>query len=362
MTRPDGILVVASDPLLRKSVAATLSGLADSGRVESVTPVRATAERLLTAEIVVLAAGDGDLADLRGAIAAVAAAPAPVVLLLAGMADGGRTLAARLQVPPPLTVAIPELDIKGELARAAPRLEAALRQARLQGRRMPEARPEPASPAASPQASDPAQAARSGAPAPGQPYLGPVICIGASTGGTDAVLEVLSGLARGAPPVVVVQHMPEAYVGAFAERLDRACAIEVALAGDNQALRPGLALVAPGGRQLRLRKDARGIWTRLGEAERIGGHCPAVDELMRSAAEQLGRRAIGVLLTGMGRDGADGMLAMRRAGARTVAQDEATSVVYGMPKVAFDSGAADTVLPIGRIAGWISGLSVALAR
>jgi len=120
--------------------------------------------------------------------------------------------------------------------------------------------------------------------------------------------------------------------------------------------------VAPGGRQLRVRKDAKGIWIQLGESERIGGHSPAVDVLMKSASEELGRRAIGVLLTGMGRDGADGLLAMRRAGARTAAQDEATSTVYGMPKAAQEIGAADSILALTRIAGWISGLTPTLKK
>lgn len=196
--------------------------------------------------------------------------------------------------------------------------------------------------------------------APGAPYLGVVICIGASTGGTDALLAVLSKTPRSSPPIVVVQHMPEAYVGDFAARLDRSSPMDVSLAQDDLPLRAGLAVVAPGGRQLRLHKDSRGIWTRSGEASRFGGHCPAVDVLMLSAAEQLGKRAIGVVLTGMGRDGADGLLAMREAGARTVAQDEATSVVYGMPRAAFENGGADTVLPLGKVAEFVSGLVMSL--
>jgi len=122
-----------------------------------------------------------------------------------------------------------------------------------------------------------------------------------------------------------------------------------------------LAVVAPGGRQLRLHKDSGGIWTRAGEAERIGGHCPSVDVLMTSAAEELGSRAIGIVLTGMGRDGAAGLLAMRRAGARTVAQDEASSTVYGMPKAAAEEGAAARILPLEKMADWIAAQSLSTA-
>jgi len=357
MTAPQGVLVIAADPLLRKSATEVLARLGDGG-VEAVPPSRATPERIGAAEIVVLAAFGDDLPQMERAIEAVAAAARPILLITAGTADTGRPVASRLKIPSQLCVLIPELNIRDELLQAAPRLEAALKQARSLGAR---ASPPPAAAATG---GKPIFAQRVSAVVPGvppdTPYLGPVVCIGASTGGTDAVLAVLSGLAPDSPPIAIVQHMPEAYVGDFAERLDRNCVIDVELARDNIALRPGLAVVAPGGRQLRVRKDAKGIWIKLGESERIGGHSPAVDVLMKSASEELGRRAIGVLLTGMGRDGAEGLLAMRRAGARTAAQDEATSVVYGMPKAAQEIGAADSILALPRIAGWISGLTPTL--
>lgn len=359
MTAPQGVLVIAADPLLRKSTTEVLARLGDGG-VEAIPPSRATPERIEAAGIVVLAAFGGDLPLMEKAIEAVAAAARPILLITAGPADAGHPVASRLKIPSQLCVRIPELNIRDELLQAAPRLESALKQARLLVARASSS----SSPAAVSIGMKPILAHRVSAVVPGvppdTPYLGPVVCIGASTGGTEAVLAVLSGLGPDSPPVAIVQHMPEAYVGDFAERLDRSCAIDVELARDNIALRPGLAVVAPGGRQLRLRKDAKGIWIKLGESERIGGHSPAVDVLMKSASEELGRRAIGVLLTGMGRDGADGLLAMRRAGARTAAQDEATSVVYGMPKAAQEIGAADSILALTRIAGWISGLTPTL--
>lgn len=363
MASPLPVLVIAADPLLRKAAAEVLAPLADGGRVEALSPARVSAERMAAAEAVVVAAFEQDLPGLAAAIAAVTAAGRPIVLVAAGIADGGRAIAAQLRIPPAQVVAIPRLNVRDELTRAARGLEAALKQARMQEWRRPERLDD--RPAARPQAASGSGAGSTHRPVPAADtaplYLGPVVCIGASTGGTDALVSVLSGIARYCPPIAVVQHMPEAYVGSFAERLNQSCAIDVELARDQVRLRPGLAVIAPGGRQFRLRKDARGIWTELGESDRIGGHCPAVDVLMKSAAEQLGKRALGVVLTGMGRDGADGLLAMRRTGARTVAQDEATSVVYGMPKAAFECGAADSVLPLGKIAGWISGLTLTLA-
>lgn len=349
------VLVIAADPLLRKAVAEKLVQLSDGGRVEAISPARATRERIAGAELVAIAAFEEDLASLTAAVAAIAAAGRPTVLVAAGLPDGGRSTIAALNMPAELLVAIPRLNIRDELARASARLEAALKQARMRSWRPPErlVGKSEAAPVERPKRSD---------PDPSPLYLGTVVCIGASTGGTDALEEVLSGMGRHCPPIAIVQHMPEAYLGSFAERLNQSCTIDVGLATDEMRLRPGLAVLAPGGRQFRLRKDPKGIWTKLGEAERFGGHSPAVDVMMKSAAEELGKRALGVILTGMGRDGADGLLAMRRAGARTAAQDEATSVVYGMPKAAFECGAADSVLPLGKIAGWISGLTLTLTK
>ena len=264
----------------------------------------------------------------------------PLLLITAGESTEGRTVAAQLKIPSGQLISIPELDIRSELKAASSNIEASLRQARVDRPRSASA---PAAPRPAPVRTQ--TSAETAKPRPpedlGAPYLGMVICIGASTGGTDALLTVLSGLDRNCPPVAIVQHMPKDYVEDFAKPLDQSCSIDVVIAHDSQQLRPGLAVVAPGDRQFRLRKGNKGIWTALGESDRIGGHCPAVDVMMKSAAQELGKKAVGVILTGMGRDGADGLLEMRRAGARTVAQDEASSVVYGMPKVAFEEKAAD---------------------
>jgi len=170
-----------------------------------------------------------------------------------------------------------------------------------------------------------------------------VIAIGASTGGPEAIRVLLSALPQDAPPVVVAQHMPAGFTRAFANMLDRECAIDVreAVAGD--LLRPGLALIAPGGRHLTLKRAAGHLLADLTSGPLVSRHRPSVDVLFESVAQELGPRAVGVLLTGMGEDGARGLSALRQAGAATLAQDEASSVVFGMPKAAIDLGAADEI-------------------
>jgi len=181
-------------------------------------------------------------------------------------------------------------------------------------------------------------------------WIGPVIVIGASTGGTEALRTILTALPADAPPVVVVQHMPGAFTEAFARRLDTLCAIHVQEARDGEPLRRGVALIAPGGRHIEMVRRAPGFAVRVFDAPPVTGHRPSVDVLFHSAAGLLGGRAVGALLTGMGADGADGLLAMRKRGARTIAQNEATSVVFGMPKEAIVRGAAIDVVPLDRIA------------
>ena len=183
-----------------------------------------------------------------------------------------------------------------------------------------------------------------------RPWSGPVLVIGASTGGTEALREILTNLPADAPPVVVVQHMPGAFTGAFARRLDSLCAIRVFEATDGEPLRPGVALIAPGGRHVEIMRRSPGYAVRVFDGAPVAGHAPSVDVLFRSAAGILGARASAALLTGMGSDGAEGMVALRTRGARTIAQDEATSVVFGMPKEAIERGGASEVLPLDRIA------------
>jgi len=182
------------------------------------------------------------------------------------------------------------------------------------------------------------------------PWNGNAIVIGASTGGTEALRTVLTQLPHDAPPVAVVQHMPGAFTPAFAQRLNALCAIEVREARDGDVLTRGQALVAPGGRHMEIVSSGGLLRARVMHGPTVSGHCPSVDVLFRSASRALGSRAVGVLLTGMGADGAEGLLEMRHDGAHTIAQDEATSIVWGMPGEAVALGAATEVVALDGIA------------
>ena len=176
-----------------------------------------------------------------------------------------------------------------------------------------------------------------------------VVAIGASTGGTEALKDLLSALPPDFPGLVMVQHMPEAFTRPFSERLNSLCRIHVQEAKDGDRILPGHALLAPGGHQMQVVRHGMEYAVRVYRGERVNRHLPSVDVLFSSCARQLGKNAIGVLLTGMGADGAKGMLEMKVAEAHTIAQDEATCVVFGMPREAIQLGAVDQVLPLGRI-------------
>lgn len=179
--------------------------------------------------------------------------------------------------------------------------------------------------------------------------LSPLIAIGASTGGTEAVREILSDLPAHGPPILIVQHIPPVFSRAFAERLNRTTQIRVAEASDGQNVQPGLALIAPGDQHMLLRRSGGVLKVSIRPGPRVCYQRPSVDVLFRSVAETLGSKSVGVILTGMGADGAEGLLRMREAGAQTIAQDESTCVVYGMPKEAIRVGAVQQILPLANI-------------
>jgi two-component system chemotaxis response regulator CheB len=180
---------------------------------------------------------------------------------------------------------------------------------------------------------------------------GSIIAIGASTGGTEAIAAVLSKLPKDSPPIVIAQHIPPVFSTAFAKRLNETCAIEVREAVDNDPLYPGLALVAPGDFHMLLRKAGARYHVTVKTGPRVCYQRPSVDVLFASVAESAGGAAVAVLLTGMGADGAQGLLKLRKLGGHTIAQDEASCVVYGMPREAAELDAAVQVLPLSGIAG-----------
>ena len=194
-------------------------------------------------------------------------------------------------------------------------------------------------------------------PAPAAPVSGRsirrtdvVVALGASTGGTEALEQVIRSFPEDMPPVIVVQHMPAGFTKMYAERLDRSCRVTVKEAEDGDRLRTGLVIIGAGEHHLRLCKDAKGYYISSRKGDKVSGHCPSVDVMFSSVAEVAKENAIGAILTGMGRDGADGLLKMRNAGAFTVGQDKETCVVYGMPMEAYKLGAVCVQAPLYRVA------------
>lgn len=176
-----------------------------------------------------------------------------------------------------------------------------------------------------------------------------VIAIGASTGGTEAIIDVIKNLPREVPGIVIVQHMPPVFTKIYADRLNNICKLEVKEAQDGDRIMPGLALLAPGSLQLKVKHNRDGYYVNCFEGEKVNGHAPSVDVMFNSVAEEVGSKAVGVILTGMGNDGAKGLLEMRKHGAYTIGQDEKTAVVYGMPMVAYNIGGVKKQCPLGNI-------------
>jgi two-component system chemotaxis response regulator CheB len=273
--------------------------------------------------------------------------PIPVVVCSSFSRSAGRAAITALSAGAVDIVTKPELGVRDFLEESAVAIVDAVRaaaRARLPGRIGPAAqRPAPrAAPAAS----------------PATPAEWPIVAVGASTGGTEALAEILRAMPADGPSMLIVQHMPEGFTRAFAERLNASSAMEVKEAANDDPVRPALALIAPGNRHLRLRGRAPRHRVEVSGGPFIARHRPSVDALFESVARSAGAAAVGVLLTGMGDDGAQGLLAMRDAGARTLVQDEASSVVFGMPRAAIQRGAAQEVLSLHAIIDAILAASV----
>ena len=181
-----------------------------------------------------------------------------------------------------------------------------------------------------------------------------LIAIGASTGGTEALSKVLKELVPPLPPIVIVQHIPPMFSKLFADRLHNECHISVKEAQNGDKLEPNWAYVAPGDKQMKVKNFGGNMQLDVNHGPKVNGHCPSVDVLFDSVADQVGNSALGVILTGMGADGANGLLKMRQQGAATIGQDEASCVVYGMPRAAYEKGAVERQLPLSGIASMIT--------
>ena len=282
--------------------------------------------------------------------------PTPVVMCSTLTLAGAATTLQALAEGAVSVVAKPTLGLRDFLQDPTNGLLAAVRAAA-------QARPRAAAPA--PQASSAAASSARLAARPG-PWRAPagvagalvqtteqVIAIGSSTGGVQAIETVLKALPRTTPGILIVQHMPESFTAAFARRLDSLCEMEVREAQDGDRLIPGRVLIAPGGRHMQLQRSGAQYGVAVRDGPLVNRHKPSVDVMFKSVAQGAGGNALGVLLTGMGDDGARGLLAMREAGARTAAQDEASCVVFGMPREAIRLGAAAEVLALREVAAWL---------
>jgi two-component system, chemotaxis family, protein-glutamate methylesterase/glutaminase len=266
-------------------------------------------------------------------------APLPVLMVSSLTEAGCETTLRALELGAVDFIAKPKTDVRQHLDELGQEVAAKVRAAARAHVRAAPLRPAPR------------PAARPGAAPVLSRTTDRLIVVGASTGGTEALKEFLMAMPPQAPGIVIVQHMPEKFTRSFAERCDQLCQIGVKEAADGERVLIGQALIAPGNFHMALQRNGAQYSVRVYAGPPVNRHRPSVDVLFDSAAQWAGRNAVGVILTGMGADGAQGLLRMRQAGARTIAQDEHTCVVFGMPKEAIQLGAAETVLPLPRIAG-----------
>lgn len=280
--------------------------------------------------------------------------PTPVVVCSTLTEAGTATTLQALSAGAVTVVAKPRIGLKAFLEESAKEFITAIREASTARPRTIPRSPAPraaASPSPSPSPAVPSAAKG------GLDTTEKVVAIGTSTGGTQALEQVLVALPRLVAGIVIVQHMPEKFTASFAKRLDSISAIEVKEAEHGDRVLPGRALIAPGGRHMRVVRSGALYKVEVLDGPPVNRHKPSVDVLFRSVAGCAGPNALGILMTGMGDDGARGLLEMRQAGAPTIAQDEATCVVFGMPREAIRLGAADTILPLERIADEIIAVS-----
>ncbi len=349
---PLHVLVVDDSAVVRLSFAEILSKVHGVSVAVASDPIIAQEKlRRLRPNVIVL---DLELPRMDGLAflhKLMAEDPIPVVVC-SGLAQRGTEAALRAAEEGAVAVvAKPQLDVRGFLLEQATMLVDTLlgaAQARLRPRGLPQR----------PRAASVRQAPR--------PALtrttDKVVAIGASTGGTEALRLVLEAMPPDAPGIAIVQHMPEVFTRTFAVRLDKTCRIEVKEAQTGDRLMEGRALVAPGNRHLRVRRNGGHYEAEVSDGPLVSRHRPSVNVLFRSVAESAGQNAVGVILTGMGDDGAHGLLEMRRAGAATIAQDEASCVVFGMPCEAIERGAVQEVVGLDQITATILSRSKEIAR
>ena len=323
------VLVVDDSATMRQLVSRTLTadpGIAVIGQAKSASEARALIKEL-NPDVMTLDVEMPEMDGLSFLERVMRLRPMPVVMVSTLTAQGSETAIAALALGAVDCVVKPGADYPRSFEELPAKVKAAARARR----RTP--------------------APEAQAPTPRAAYQpdGRIVVIGSSTGGVEALITVLQHFPENCPPTLITQHMPPLFTRSLASRLDRMCRPAVREASHGAPVGPGLVYIAPGGEQHLELAGRTALTCVLKQGPAVNGHCPSVDRLFASVARVAGSRAMGVVLTGMGRDGAEGLLEMRRAGARTLAQDEASSVVYGMPKAAFENGAAERQLDLARI-------------
>jgi two-component system chemotaxis response regulator CheB len=345
MKQPVSVLVVDDSAVVRQVVGAMVTADPRLRLLGTAPNPLVAAERMRAAwpDVIVLDIEMPHMDGLTFLRKLMAQRPTPVVICSTLTEAGAATTLDALAAGAVATVPKPKFGLKAYLQDAAADLVSVILAAARANLRVL------APPAPARLSADAVLAApKSQAPAAGA--TGRVVVLGASTGGTQALEQVLTALPPSAPPVAVVQHMPEQFTALFAQRLDQLCQVRVLEARHLQPMMKGQVLIAPGGKHLLLRRQGNGHVVEVVNGPLVNRHRPAVDVLFRSAAKCAGANALGVIMTGMGDDGAAGLLEMRRAGAFTLAQDEASCVVYGMPGAAVRRGAVMASLPLAGLA------------
>jgi two-component system chemotaxis response regulator CheB len=278
--------------------------------------------------------------------------PIPVVICSSLTEAGSQSLMEAMEAGAVDVVTKPRMDTAAFLQESSMRICDALKaasQARMKGLSRPAPRLQVEAKLSADAVLPAHSASRAASAAASMPVTAPIVCIGASTGGTEALREVLIALPADTPGIVIVQHMPEKFTNAFAKRLDGLCQMHVKEAVDGDVVEQGKVLIAPGNFHMALQRNGMRYSVKVIEGPHVSRHRPLVDVLFRSGAQAAGKNAMGILLTGMGDDGAKGLLEMKMAGSLTVAQDEESSVVFGMPKEAIALGAAQRILPLRKV-------------
>lgn len=344
--KPYKVLVVDDSAVVRQAMQAILSQDPDLEVVATASDPVAAAERIkqMVPDVITL---DVEMPRMDGITflrRLMAQKPIPVVMCSSLVTDKSETLMQALEAGAVEVVCKPELGVREFFEESCQRIchsVKAAAQARLSKRRVVKVEQKLTADAVLAAPSTTAMARTTDK----------IIAIGASTGGTEALATLLSRMPIDCPPIAIVQHMPGTFTNAFAERLNGSCAITVKEAKTGDRMLRGHALIAPGNQHLLLTRSGANYGVEVREGPLVSRHRPSVDVLFRSVARVAGKNALGVILTGMGDDGARGMLEMRQAGARTLGQNEASCVVYGMPKEAMKSGGVEKELPLEQISG-----------